>query len=379
MTMDYSISSIRQDDNKLIVHWNDQHQSTFHYIWLRDNCRCALCGDPELGKKRLRIIDIPEDVQPESVTVTDGREVHIVWRHDRHNSTYTARWLRRHCYSAKARAERRFRPVLWDSRIVDHLPRVDYAAVMAGQAQRLRMLQQIRDYGICLVNNVPPRQGELETFAQSLSIIVETDAGKVFEIVVKPEERFNSVAHLRSDLIPHNDDSYRDAFPSIIFFHCLVANPDNGGQSTFVDGLQIAARLRRDDPMGFALLSRYAVSFCKRQGDQVHMEASSPLINLDGEGNITGVRISNLFVAPLDLPEDIVEPFYRAYRKLMALYTDPHYQLILGLRPGDLVIFDNHRILHGRTAIEADNQDRHLRHCYGDRDYLYSQWRVLGG
>ncbi|NKB54493.1 MAG: DUF971 domain-containing protein [Gammaproteobacteria bacterium] len=377
MAIEHTISSVQQDSKKLIVHWDDQHQSVFHYLWLRDNCRCVDCGEPALGRKQFRITDVPLDLRLESVVVKDARRIEVVWENDRHKSTYTAQWLRQYCYSERARAQRRHRPVLWDSRIAKDLPQVNYAAVLATDAERLRMLGRVRDYGFCLVKNVPPRRGELETFAASLGVIVETDSGRIFEILLKSGEDIKSVAHLNSDLIPHHDDSYRTTFPSIIFFHCLVAGDNGSGQSVYVDGLQIAECLRREEPEAFALLSHYAVPFCKQQGGQIHMQARSPLIHLDSEGNITGVRISNLFVAPLDLPEMIVEPFYRAYRKLMDYYTARQYQLMLDLCPGDLIILDNHRVLHGRTTINAENQDRHLRHCYGDRDYLYSQWRTL--
>ena len=373
-----TIASVQQDSQKLTIDWDNQQQSIFHYIWLRDNCRCPACGDPALGKKRIRIMDIPADIRPESITIKDNNQIEIIWGNDQHQSIYPADWLSQHCYSESARTQRHHQPILWDNQIIHHLPQVEYVSVLAKNADhRLQMLEYLRDYGICLVRNVPPRPGELESFAASLGVIVQTETGQVFDIVVKPEKDVDSVAHLNTDLIPHNDDTYRNTYPSIIFFHCIVMDEQGGGQSTFVDGLHIAEQLRKKEPKAFDLLSRYAVTFCKHQGDRNHIQARSPLIKLDNEGNIQEVRISNLFIAPFDLPETIVEPFYAAYRKLMELYTDPKYQLILGLCPGDLVILDNHRILHGRTAINSKNQDRHLRHCYGDRDYLYSQLHIL--
>lgn len=107
------------------------------------------------------------------------------------------------------------------------------------------------------------------------------------------------------------------------------------------------------------------------------MQYSSPVFCLDSNGNLKEVRISNAFSAPLDLPEEVIEPFYRAARKLMELYTDPKYCLKLGLQPGDMVMFDNHRILHGRTAIGKQNLSRHLRYGSVDRDYFHSQRRLL--
>ncbi|AOY81281.1 TauD/TfdA family dioxygenase [Moorena producens JHB] len=371
----YQISEIKQDRSKLFLDWADSHRSTFHYIWLRDNCYCPLCGDPRHGEKRFKIIDFPLDIEPLSVR-WDRETLEIVWKPDGHQSIYDAQWLRQHCYSATERKHRQHRPILWDSNIVTNLPQIAYEEVQTGDKRRLQLLKHLRDYGICFVRNVPTQKGELESFAQSFGPLLETNYGRVFEIVVDPEESQKSVANSQINLIPHTDDAYQYAPPGIIFFHCLIANNDGSGQSTFVDGFKIAEVLRQQDGWGFDLLCRYEVSFRKYYSDRIDMRFSSPLFCLDSGGNLKEVRISNLFPAPLDLPEEIIEPFYAAYRKLMQLYTDPRYCLKQGLQPGDLVMFDNHRVLHGRTAIGINNQRRHLRYCSVDRDYFQS-WRRL--
>jgi gamma-butyrobetaine dioxygenase len=69
----------------------------------------------------------------------------------------------------------------------------------------------------------------------------------------------------------------------------------------------------------------------------------------------------------------------RAYESLRVFATmarDPRFQLVYPFRPGDLVGFDNRRILHGRDAFESVGS-RHLRGCYADHDDIYSKLRVL--
>lgn len=373
----YQISQVQQDKRKLFVYWADGHRSTFHYIWLRDNCYCSACGDPRHGEKRFRLVDVSLDIKPLSVSWYSGNTLEISWKLDSHKSVYDARWLRSHCYSAKERRHRQQQPILWDSQIVASLPQIAYEKVQTGDVGRLQLLKHLRDYGICFVRNVPTQKGELESFAQSFGSLLETNYGRVFEIVVDRDSSQKSVANSQIDLIPHTDDAYQYAPPGIIFFHCLMANNDGGGKSTFVDGFQIAEVLRQEDSEAFELLCRYEVSYQKHYSDRLDMQYRSPVFCLDSDGNLKDVRISNLFPAPLDLPEAIVEPFYAAYRQLMQLYTNPNYCLKLGLQPGDLVMFDNHRVLHGRTAIGRQNQYRHLRYCSVDRDYFHSQQRLL--
>ena len=47
------------------------------------------------------------------------------------------------------------------------------------------------------------------------------------------------------------------------------------------------------------------------------------------------------------------------------------------LRAGELVMFDNCRLLHGRTGFDPSEGLRHLQGCYIDIDGPRSLWRVL--
>ena len=47
------------------------------------------------------------------------------------------------------------------------------------------------------------------------------------------------------------------------------------------------------------------------------------------------------------------------------------------LEPGDLMIMDNHRTLHGRTAYSMNIGERHLQGCYIDHDATEGKLRRL--
>ncbi|HET6219780.1 MAG TPA: TauD/TfdA family dioxygenase, partial [Acidobacteriaceae bacterium] len=67
--------------------------------------------------------------------------------------------------------------------------------------------------------------------------------------------------------------------------------------------------------------------------------------------------------------------YYPAYRQLAQLLREPARLVMYGWKPGDLVLFDNTRILHGHTAVSLGT--RHLQGCYLDADGLYSALAVL--
>src|ERR1017187_10576458 len=52
-------------------------------------------------------------------------------------------------------------------------------------------------------------------------------------------------------------------------------------------------------------------------------------------------------------------------------------QLTHNLNDGDLVVFDNQRILHGRTGFSSAQYPRHLRGCYLTRDSVYGETALL--
>ena len=47
------------------------------------------------------------------------------------------------------------------------------------------------------------------------------------------------------------------------------------------------------------------------------------------------------------------------------------------LDASECIVFDNHRIVHGRSAYSATSGERYLRGCYADRGEMRSAYRAL--
>ena len=130
-------------------------------------------------------------------------------------------------------------------------------------------------------------------------------------------------------------------------------------------------------PEAFAVLTRTPVPFLYRSKD-AELYAERPLIQLSCCGEVSAVHYNSRSIAPLRLSAR------EAARVLLALIgASPHCCATRGficncrLRDGDLVVFDNQRILHGRTAFSSARHPRHLRGCYLTRDSVYSQAALL--
>jgi gamma-butyrobetaine dioxygenase len=100
----------------------------------------------------------------------------------------------------------------------------------------------------------------------------------------------------------------------------------------------------------------------------VDLRASTPLIQLDAAGRVVRVTINHRSMEPLDPAHD-TERFYAAYRRFAEILADPANTIEITLRPGELVGFDNRRVLHGRRGYDHDPH-RHLQGCYLDIDAI---------
>ena len=125
--------------------------------------------------------------------------------------------------------------------------------------------------------------------------------------------------------------------------------------------------------------------------DARHLHHTHPTISLglasashDGEPHIAAVSYSPPFQAPL--PRDTPPAFYDALRRFAALTEAPAAVYTRQLGEGDAVVFDNRRVLHGRTAFESRSVpenvvgkelDRWLKGCYFEGDLLASHGRML--
>jgi gamma-butyrobetaine dioxygenase len=155
-----------------------------------------------------------------------------------------------------------------------------------------------------------------------------------------------------------------------------VANAGTGGGSILVDGLGAAEALRRESPAAFALLTESPVDF-RFHDRSCDIRHRAPTIALDADGNVTSVRFNNWLRAALDVPEDRVESVYRALCRFWRLLREPRFQIRLKLSAGDMVSFDNARVLHGREPFDPNSGARHLQGGYLDRDLVMSRLRLL--
>jgi gamma-butyrobetaine dioxygenase len=161
--------------------------------------------------------------------------------------------------------------------------------------------------------------------------------------------------------------------PGLQLLHCLVAS-GSGGETVLVDGFRAVEQLRASSPRALALLSRVPVRF-EYESPAAALATTQPIVRLDLLGAPSAVRFNNRSKRLPLVSLDLIRDWYSAYAELARLLDDPANQIEFALAPGDLVCFDNERVLHARRAFTGG--ERHLQGCYADRDGLRSRLALL--
>jgi gamma-butyrobetaine dioxygenase len=159
-------------------------------------------------------------------------------------------------------------------------------------------------------------------------------------------------------------------------FHCIETDVSGAGESIIVDGFEIAETLRNLDPDGFQALVDNDLIFRRHFRGDVDLSTAFPVISLDSQGNVCGVRINDRVSATTPMNPDEPPVFYRGMQNLLRLTEDENRWIKHKLRPGDIAVFDNHRILHGRTRLTM-NTRRWLQWAQVERGDFHSTTRIL--
>jgi gamma-butyrobetaine dioxygenase len=359
--------------DQLVVTWDDGTISRFHHLWLRDNCPCPSCRHPSVPERLVDTLSIPTDVEPSVVDVTPDGALLITWAGDAHRSAFDAAWLAEHAYD-RGPAEKTEVQTLWTAGTMTSPPEVAYDSIMSSDVDLLAWMKQLRSLGVTFIRRAPTVPGTVVGIAERVAFLRNSNFGLIWDVMSKPDP--DSVAYTSHALGPHIDLVSREMLPGVQFLHCLVFEA-SGGDSILVDGFACAAELAVTDPESYELLTSTPLPFRYRDGGRTDLSARVPLIRHDPDGSLREVRYSNGLLAPLDVAPDRMLATYRALRAFGALLNSRRFEVRVRLQPGDVMCFDNYRILHGRSEFDPNSGPRHLQGCYIDRDDFLSRIRTL--
>ncbi|MGB0908191.1 MAG: TauD/TfdA family dioxygenase [Maricaulaceae bacterium] len=237
----------------------------------------------------------------------------------------------------------------------------------------MALLETYFQHGFCIINDTPTEKDSLKTIARRFGYMRETNFGELFNVETKPNP--SDLAYTDVALASHTDNPYRQPVPGIQFLHCLK-NEVAGGMSTLVDGIAIAEALHTESPEQARMLEEVVLRY-RYEGPSAILEHHGPIIERDHRGYIRHIRLSSrLDYVPAIAPERL-DVFYAGRRRLHEMSNSAEFQISFPFKPGLLLMMDNYRLLHGRTAFNGKQGHRHLQGGYIDHDGPASLYRML--
>ncbi|KAI1816692.1 trimethyllysine dioxygenase [Poronia punctata] len=368
-------------------------------IQYRDNCRCSTCVNQQTRQRNFNTFDIAQDIQPSSMKA-DESGLTIQWSNDSHESVYAWDFLEPYIKGSRPGPE----DIQFEYFGADghRDARISYSDVINNKENALgRLTDMIRRKGFAFVTDVPTESAKpTEQVLRKIAFIRETHYGGFYDFI--PDLALADTAYTNLALAAHTDNTYFTDPSGLQAFHLLSHtqtgtkaaannNIDNlGGQSLLVDGFHAASTLKSEEPGYFRILSSVGLPWhaSGNEGITISPDRLYPVIELDDDSDdekIHRIRWNNDDRGVVPLGEEgkgkgkgkgrekfSASEWYEAARKWDEILRRRDMEFWVQLEPGNVLIFDNWRVLHGRSAFTGV---RRICGGYINRDDFISRWR----
>lgn len=217
---------------------------------------------------------------------------------------------------------------------------------------------KLLNHKVLVVSNVDPtkeqrpfwdavseRAGEVVALAEVPS--GEKTGEKWMEIRYDPDIK-NAYRHANIAQPMHTDGSYLSNAPDVVFFYCL-RQASSGGETTFLDSVELVDVLRQRDPGLLSELRETPIVFSKAGDRKVR-----PAIGEDAQGLV--MTWNYHCVDPDETPA--VKALVERYHAFLNRYVVGERRTMpVRLQPGQAVFFHDERVIHGRNAFEATQRN----------------------
>lgn len=351
-------ATVTDDGRRVELTWSDGFREALPALWLIDNAENAF--DAQTGQRRLSLATL--DLETRILCGgLDAADLRVSLDSQRTLVVPRARLL--------SRRRPRPAPALWLTAASIEAPDPIAAdAYLRDDDALAETACRVARQGLTVLTGGVAEPGYVERIVARFGFIRETNYGRLFD--VRSEPRPSNLAYTAQALDLHTDNPYRDPPPTLQLLHAIRADAD-GGATCFADGFAHARALEIDAPEAFDRLARTPVEFAYQGPDGSLYRARRPVFEEDSKGTLLTVRLNHRSLAPLDLPADQLAAWYEACRAFHESLHAPGAALKLRLQPGDVALFDNRRIVHGREAYDGGAPEgRWLQGCYADIDGL---------
>lgn len=380
------LTSAKIDGRFVNLAWADDTKLAAFDWWLRENAFDGGGVDRATREGIVDPADHSDDTRAEKVEVSADGALRIAWAPDAIDSAgataeYHPGWLR-HVADGSHRANS-WLPgqIRWTAADLAEPPTHDGSRLLdqsvEGDEALGEWVHDLLRYGIARLRACPTDLDFNLRVGQRIGAVRDTNFGPTWDvkadISLAGTSDTNSTANSNLRLGPHTDLPTRETPPGFQFLHCVV-NEVAGGFSTMADGLAIVDELENKHPQHYEALTTLNWIFFNR-GPGIDHRWSGPMIDLGAPGSPLTLRAFYPVRGFPDMEPADMARAYEAMRVFSKIAAEDRFQMRYPFEPGDIVGFDNRRVLHGRDAYESGGC-RHLRGIYIDHDEVRSFARV---
>jgi len=352
----------------LNIEFQNGAKDCFPYLWLRDHCKDVENWDERSNQRKLFTALVDPNIQiEETKIIEDNKTVEVKWPDMSKTVHYSGDFLYKNSLVNTSLVSDK---ILWDKKTINNVELEIKFDELAKDEGFKNLLQTIKIYGFSIINNCPTEIKTVEYIANKIGYVRNSIFGDLWSFESNTE--MADSAYTQEELRPHTDGTYNHDAPGLQLLLCCEYEAE-GGESIMVDGFKIAQILKENDKISYDTLSEIDIPG-RYYGDGVELIAKRPVFKSRNQ-ELIQVSFNNYDRAPFRFEKDLTLKFYEAIKTFDLIANNKDYQWRHILKPGELLIFNNWRILHGRGSF---NGVRKMSGCYINKEDFDSSCKMNG-
>lgn len=369
------LASVDSDGPFLVLRWADGTELRAFGWWLRENAVGQ--GGVDLATREGLLDPVEYRDLYLDARIDDAGALQVRFVSEGVDASYHPGWLRHVAEGLHVPSSWIPEAQSWTVNDLSEPPTHDGSNVFDNADVLGAWVDDMLRFGLARLRNLPIGEHVARQVAERIGPVRDTNFGPDWDVKADVEMAghadTNSTANTKLRLGPHTDLPTRETPPGFQFLHC-IANETSGGESTMADGAAVVEALATEHPAHYEALTTLRWVFFNR-GPGIDHRWSGPFIDHGVEGSPLTLRAFYPVRGFPDMDPADMPRAYEAMRVFSEMAASSRFQMRYPFTAGDMIGFDNRRILHGREAFTAGGL-RHLRGTYIDQDEVRSFARV---
>ena len=360
------LKNISLTNDGLNIEFQNGAKDCFPYIWLRDHCKDIENWDERSNQRKLFTALVDPNIKiEETKIIEDNKKIEVKWPDMNKSIYYSGDFLYK---NSLENISSNSGEALWDKQSINKAElEIKFDELEKNEGFK-NLLQTIKTYGFSIINNCPTEMKTVEDIANKIGYVRNSIFGDLWSFESNTE--MADSAYTQEELRPHTDGTYNHDAPGLQLLLCCEYEAE-GGESIMVDGFKIAKILRENHGTSYNILSEIDIPG-RYFGDGVELIAKRPVFKFRNK-KLIQVSFNNYDRGDFRLPNNKINDFYAAIRAFDKLANAKEMQWRQILKPGQLLIFNNWRVLHGRSEFSGK---RKMSGCYINKEDFESVCRM---